>query len=90
MTGALNSRTVNALGCWPMVRGSSSSLGKTPTLKTVIQLQGNDLYKKISWTITPGSMSLSNCVIYQRGRVSTIADTELILMIAHLIVRQMS
>jgi len=37
---ALNGRTVNALGCWLMVRGSSPSLGRTPTLKTVIQLQG--------------------------------------------------
>ena len=27
-------------GCWPMVRGSSPSLGKTPTIITVIQLQG--------------------------------------------------
>ena len=50
----------------------------------------NDLYEKLSWTITPGSMSLLNCEIYQRGRVSTVADTELILMIAHLIVRRMS
>ena len=40
----------------------------------------------------PGSMSLLNCEIYQCERVSTIADTvtELILMIALLIVRQMS
>ena len=33
-------RTVNALVCWPMVPGSSLSLGKISTLKTVIQLQG--------------------------------------------------
>ena len=31
-----------------------------------------------------------NCEIYQRGRVYTIADTEPILMITHLIVRRMS
>jgi len=37
---ALNGRTVDALICWPMVPGSSPSLGKTATLKTVIQLQG--------------------------------------------------
>ena len=30
-------------------------------------------------------MSLLNCEIYQRGRVSRIADTELILLITHLI-----
>ena len=30
-------------------------------------------------------MSLLNCEIYQRGRVSRVADTELILPIAHLI-----
>ena len=35
----LNGQTVNALGCWSMVQGSSPSLGRTPTLKTVIQLQ---------------------------------------------------
>ena len=33
----------------------------------------------------PGSMSLLNCEIYQRGGVSRIADTELLLLIAHLI-----
>jgi len=38
--GALNGRTVNAMICWPMVPGSSPSLSKIPTLKTVIQLQG--------------------------------------------------
>ena len=36
----LNGRTVNTLVCWPMVPGSSPNLGKTPSLKTVIQLQG--------------------------------------------------
>ena len=35
-------------------------------------------------------MSLLNCEIYQRGRVSTVADTELILTIVQLIVRRMS
>ena len=49
-----------------------------------------DLYEKLSCTITPGSMSLLNCEIYQRGRVSTVADTELILTITHLITRRMS
>ena len=29
-------------------------------------------------------MSLLNCEIYQRGRVSRVADTELLLLIAHL------
>ena len=33
----------------------------------------------------PGSMSLLNCNIYQRDQVSRIADTELILLTAHLI-----
>ena len=37
---SLNGQAVNGLGCWSMVRGSSPSLGKTPTIKTVIQLQG--------------------------------------------------
>jgi len=87
--GALDGRTVNALGCWPMVRGSSPSLGKTPTLKTVIQLQGLQ-YEKLSCTIPPGSMSLLYCEIYQRGRVSRVADTELVLLIAQLIGRRMS
>ena len=35
-------------------------------------------------------MSVLNCKIYQRWRVSTVADIELILLIVHLIVRQMS
>ena len=98
---ALNSRTVNALVCWPMIPGSSPSLGKTPTLKTVIQLQGlqwpsfncrdfSDLYEKLSCTITRESTRLLNCEIYQRRRVSTVADTELKLTIAHLIVRWMN
>ena len=34
---------------------------------------------------TPGSMSLLNCENYQRGRVSRVADNELVLLIAHLI-----
>ena len=34
---------------------------------------------------TPGSISLLNSEIYQRGRVSRVVDTELILLIAHLI-----
>ena len=33
---------------------------------------------------TPVSMSLLNCEIYQRGRVSRVADTELLLLIVHL------
>ena len=45
----------------------------------------SDLHEKLSCTITPGSMSLLNCEIYQRGRVSRVTDTELILVIAHLI-----
>ena len=35
--------------------------------------------------ITLGSMSLLNCEFYQRGRVSRVADTELIQLIAYLI-----
>ena len=31
-------------------------------------------------------MSLLNCEIYQRGQVSRVADTELILLIAHVLV----
>ena len=38
----------------------------------------------MSLEITTGSMSLLNCEIYQRGRESRVADTELILLIAHL------
>ena len=34
--------------------------------------------------ISPDSMSLINCEIYQRERVSSVADTELVLAIAHL------
>ena len=33
----------------------------------------------------PGSMRLLNCEIYQRGRVPMVDDTELLLLIAHLI-----
>ena len=50
----------------------------------------SDLYEKLSCNITLGSISLLNCEIYQRGRVSTVADTEHILTIADLIVRRMS
>ena len=45
----------------------------------------SDLQEKLSCTITPGSMSLLNCEIYKRGRVSTVADTKLLLLITHLI-----
>jgi len=34
--------------------------------------------------MSSGSMNLLNCEVYQRGRVSRVADTELILSIAHL------
>ena len=37
------------------------------------------------WALTPGSMSLLDCELYQRGRLSRVADTELILHIALLI-----
>ena len=43
-----------------------------------------DLHEKLSCTITPGCMSLINCEIYQRGWVSKVSDTELLLVIAHL------
>ena len=33
----------------------------------------------------PGNMALLKCEIYQHGRVSGVAETELILLIAHLI-----
>ena len=35
--------------------------------------------------IIPGSMSLLNCEIFQRGRLSRVGDREIILLIAHLI-----
>ena len=44
----------------------------------------SDLYEKLSCTITPGIMCLLDNEIYQRGRVSRVADMEL-LLIAHLI-----
>ena len=47
----------------------------------------SNLHEKLSCTITLGSMSLLNCEIYQRRRVSAFAGIELILLIAHLIVR---
>ena len=51
----------------------------------------SDLYGKLSCTITPVSMSLLNCEIYQRGRVSRVADTRYTLKwFADLIIRQMS
>jgi len=51
-----------------MVPGSSPSLGKTPTLKTDIHCRDfSDLHEKLSFTITPGSMSLLNWEIYLRG-----------------------
>ena len=40
LKSALSGQTVSVLACWPTVPGSSPSLGKNPTLKTVIQLQG--------------------------------------------------
>ena len=43
------------------------------------------MHEKLTCTITPGSMTLLNCEIYKHGRVSTVADTELILLIVHLI-----
>ena len=53
--------------------------------KTVINLQGIQwLVWKLSCTITPGSMSLLKCEIHQRGRVSRVGDTELILLIVYL------
>ena len=36
-------------------------------------------------SVTAGSMNLLNCEIHQSGRVSKVTDTELILLIAHLI-----
>ena len=80
------------LACWPMVPGSTPHLDKTPNAKkaSFSCREFSDLHEKLSCTITPGCMSLLNCEIYQRGRVSTIVETELILMIAHLIVRRMS
>ena len=44
----------------------------------------SDLHEKISCTITRGNMSLLYRDIYLRGRVSRIANTELILLVAHL------
>ena len=45
-----------------------------------------DIIYTILYT-TPESISLLNCEIYQRGRVSRVADTELArpILIAHLI-----
>ena len=40
---ALNGRTVNALVCWPRVRGSSPSLGKTPTIKNRHSIAGTSV-----------------------------------------------
>ena len=80
---ALNGRTVSALVYWSMVPGSSHSLGKTPTLKTVMEF--SDLHEKLSCIITAGNMSLLNCDIYQRGRVSRVADTKLVHFITYLI-----
>ena len=37
---------------------------------------------RITTIKTPGSMSLLNCEIYQRGRVPRVADTEFIILIA--------
>ena len=45
----------------------------------------SELHEKLSYTITLGSMSLLNCEIYQRVRVSRVADTDLLLLISHLI-----
>ena len=36
----------------------------------------SDVHEKLAFTITPGSVSLLNCEIYQRGRVSRVADTD--------------
>ena len=43
----------------------------------------SDLHEKLSCNLTPGSMSLLDCEIYQRERVSRVADTEFILLLAH-------
>ena len=44
-------------------------------------------YIELSCNLTPGCMSLFNCEIYQRERVSRVADAELLLLMAHLILR---
>ena len=79
------------MDCYPMVPGSSPSLGETPALMQSFNCREySDLHEKLSCTITPGSISLYNCEIYQRGRVSTVADTEHILTIVDLIDRRLS
>ena len=58
------------------------------SLRTLTLLSGTekgDFYVATGITFTPESISLVNCEIYQRGKESRVADTELILLIAHLI-----
>ena len=55
-----------------------------------ILLKGIQQQRTLPGRCTTGSISLLNCEIYQRGRVSTFAYTEHILTIVGLIVRRMS
>ena len=51
----------------------------------VFLMEFSSLHEKLSCNITPESKSLLNCEVFQRGIVSRVFDTELILPIAHLI-----
>ena len=51
----------------------------------VFLMEFSSLHEKLSCNITPESKSLLNCEVYQRGRVSRVADTEFMLLIVHLI-----
>ena len=69
-----------------MVPGSSHSLGKTTINKSRHSIAGTSVTCMKSLAVTyPGNMALLKCEIYQHGRVSGVAETELILLIAHLI-----
>ena len=70
------------LVCWPISYQSrilAPASGIIPTLKPLINCQEfSDLHGNLIRTKSPGSISLLDREIYQRVRVSRVADTELI------------
>ena len=67
---------------WVAVLAEGPGLKPQPRQNTNIKKQSFNcrdfsvLHEKLSCIITPESVSLLNCEIYQRGRVSRAADTD--------------
>ena len=79
---ALNSWTFNALACWfkRQLRQNTDTKSRNSIAGTSVTCM-----KNLAGPQTLGSMSLLKCEIYQRGWVSRVADTKLILFVAYLI-----